>query len=60
MVDKIDETNKTDKSKPERKRKSQGWRTHIRRLKQAGRKAGTLPAKRPRRKKKVSIFAKWI
>jgi hypothetical protein len=51
-------TDKTSKTK--RKRKSQGWRTHIRRLKQAGRKAGTLPAKRSRRKKKASIFAKWI
>lgn len=40
MVDKTDETNKT---KPKRKRKSQGWRTHIRRLKQAARKAGGTP-----------------
>jgi hypothetical protein len=49
---------KTSRTKP--KRLSQGWRTHIRRLKQAARKAGTLPAKRSRRKKKASIFAKWI
>ena len=37
MVNKTDETNKT---KPKPKRKSQGWRTHIRRLKQAARKGG--------------------
>jgi len=37
MTDKTDETNKT---KPKRKRKSQGWRTHIRRMKQAARKVG--------------------
>jgi len=43
MVDKIDETNKTDKTKPKQKRKSQGWRTHIRRLKQAARKTDGTP-----------------
>jgi hypothetical protein len=33
-------TDKTSTTKPKRKRLPKGWRTHIRRVKQAARKAG--------------------